>query len=67
VENHVQEQEDHEEHHGQNDLHTFLRPKLKFIFARPLIGVSRGQLQLLPKHLARLVGCPLAGCGKIDS
>src|SRR6266446_811516 len=45
----------HEEHHRQNDLHPFLRSKLEFIFARPLIGISRGQLQLLPKHLARLV------------
>src|SRR5207249_8128003 len=35
-----------------------LRPKLEFIFARPLIGVSRGQLQLLTKHLARLVHEP---------
>src|SRR5579859_6918987 len=55
VEDHVQKQEDHEEHHGQNDLHPFLCPKLEFIFARPLIGVSRRQLQLLAKHLAGLV------------
>ena len=55
MEDHVQEQEDHEEHDGQNDLQPFLGPQLEFIFARPLIGVSRRQLQLLPKQLAGLV------------
>src|SRR5437899_433655 len=55
MEDHVQEQEDHEQHYRQNDLHALLRPKLELIAARPLIGVYRGQLQFLPKHLARLV------------
>src|SRR5712671_4423693 len=55
MENHIEQHEDDEKDDGQNELQALFRSQLELVFARPLIGVARGQLQLLAKHLARLV------------
>src|SRR4029077_8072089 len=47
VEDHVEQHEDHEEHDWKNEFEALSRPQLKFVFARPLVGVSGGQAQFL--------------------
>src|SRR2546422_249320 len=55
VEDHVEKQKDHKEHHGQNNLQALVCTLLELVFTRPLIGVASWQLQLLPKQVASLI------------
>src|SRR2546427_2713012 len=55
VEDHVEKQKDHKEHHGQNNLQALFCTLLELVFTRPLIGVASWQLQLLPKQVASLI------------
>ena len=51
MEDHVEQQEDDEENHGQDDLESLFSAQLEFVFARPLEAVARRQSQFVVKKL----------------
>src|SRR5437016_4021432 len=53
MEDHVKQDKNSEEHDRQNDSQALLGPQFKFIFARPFVGVTRRQMQLLLEHVIR--------------
>src|SRR5580700_11138018 len=55
MKDHVQQHEDHEEHDGKNEFQALLGTQLKFVFAGPLVGVSRRQSQFLSEQTRSLL------------
>jgi len=53
MEDHVQQHEDDKENDRENNLEPLLSPQFKFIFAYPLVGVTRRKVQFLLEHVIR--------------
>src|SRR5882762_9466241 len=51
VKHHVKQHKNNEEHDRKYDLQALLGPQFKFIFARPFVGVTRRQMELLLEHV----------------
>src|SRR5580704_1051497 len=67
VKDHVQQHEDHEEHDGKNEFQAFFGTQLKFVFAGPLVGISRRQPQfLLQQTRSLLYEAAIIACIQVD-
>src|SRR5437899_1431268 len=63
MENHIQQQKDHEEDDRQDYLQTLFRAQFEFVFAGPLEAVARWQDEFLPQKLAGFVNEPAVVSG----
>src|ERR1700758_4411843 len=67
MEDQVEQQKNHEEHDGQDQLKTLLGPQFKLVFSRPMEGVVRGKRELLMQELVSLCNeTPIVGVFEID-
>ena len=55
MKDHIQQHEDYEEHDGKNEFQALFGTQLKFVFAGPLVGVSRRQSQFLLQQTRSLL------------